>query len=312
MAKTRDKRAAARQAERVHRTHAAALEQSAQAKSTIATRRAIQRRPQRTGFVAFVREFPVLTGIITVAIVAGLVSLTISNHWLANLGKTTPIANTLCGWATHPTVIPVPSTGPKRTYDAPPPLCITAATKGSYVATVNTTEGVFEIATDQTVAQYTTNDFIFLATHHYYDGLAVTLVTPDLLVKMGDPLSADYSANVSKFSDANTPGYTIHDEYPQTDGVFGVGAVAMSNQIDHSTNKSITNTTNSQFFICTANDLGKLLPTYNYFGNVMVGMSVVNKLKPGDKINSITVAYYPTTTPGELPSTSTPTPTSTP
>jgi cyclophilin family peptidyl-prolyl cis-trans isomerase len=49
------------------------------------------------------------------------------------------------------------------------------------------------------------------------------------------------------------------------------------------------NTNGSQFFIVTANQVGKLAKSYNLFGYVQTGMDVVLKIVQGDVMSSVTV-----------------------
>ena len=47
------------------------------------------------------------------------------------------------------------------------------------------------------------------------------------------------------------------------------------------------NTNGSQFFICTADDTGKLQKSYNLFGRVVQGMDVAQKIQgPGDNTST--------------------------
>jgi cyclophilin family peptidyl-prolyl cis-trans isomerase len=148
----------------------------------------------------------------------------------------------------------------KRTFAAAPAMTIDPSK--TYVATMSTTCGSFDITLDAKNAPKTVNSFVFLAKNKFYDGLTFHRVAKDFVVQGGDP-----SGNGT-----GGPGYTLPDEPPK-DG-YKAGSVAMAN--------SGPNTTGSQFFVTWTDQGAQGLggPPYNYssLGTVTKGLDVVEKL----------------------------------
>jgi len=139
--------------------------------------------------------------------------------------------------------------------------------KKIYCAGINTNRGLIVLELDPQLAPNTVNNFVFLAQHHFYDGLTFHRVVPNFIIQTGDP----------KGNGTGGPGYKFKDE--PVKGNYTVGCVAMAN--------SGPNTNGSQFFICTANDTTNLQKSYNLFGHVVSGLNVAQKIQgPGDAANS--------------------------
>src|SRR5690606_16088445 len=96
----------------------------------------------------------------------------------------------------------VPEKGEKKTYDKAPELTIDTAK--TYVATVDTTCGSFDITLDAANAPQTTNSFVFLAREGFYDGLTFHRLVSDFVIQGGDP-DGDGTGG---------PGYQLPDEPP--------------------------------------------------------------------------------------------------
>jgi len=151
--------------------------------------------------------------------------------------------------------------GITHTYSQPPAFSINV--NKVYCAGINTTRGLILLELDPQIAPNTVDNFVFLAQHHFYDGLKFHRVVPGFVIQTGDPQGTG----------AGGPGYKFADE--PVKGDYSEGCVAMAN--------SGPNTNGSQFFICTANDAGKLQKAYNLFGHVVQGMNVALKIQgPGD------------------------------
>ena len=136
-------------------------------------------------------------------------------------------------------------------------MCID--TRAAYDALMKTSEGTIKIALDTKNAPNTVNNFVFLARHHFYDGLTVHRVVPGFIIQGGDPLANSNGG----------PGYTFPDELPGKDG-YEIGAIAMAN--------SGVNTNGSQFFIVTGATGQALKGTYSTFGKVSKGTSVLKAI----------------------------------
>jgi len=149
----------------------------------------------------------------------------------------------------------------QHTYKQPPATIID--THKVYCAGINTNRGLIVLELDPQLAPKTVNNFVFLAQHHFYDGLKFHRVVAHFIIQSGDPLG----------NGTGGPGYKFNDERVQ--GNYTQGCVAMAN--------SSANTNGSQFFICTADDTKTLQKSYNLFGHVVKGMDIALKIQgPGD------------------------------
>ena len=150
-----------------------------------------------------------------------------------------------------------------------------------YSATLETTIGTMVIALDAAAAPLTVNNFVYLAAHHYYDGVIFHRIIKNFMCQGGDP----------EGSGRGGPGYKFGDELPKP-GKYQIGSVAMAN--------AGPNTNGSQFFIISGPSGVSLPPLYSLFGQVVKGLEVVEKMqnvatRPGDRpvedvvIKSITI-----------------------
>lgn len=149
----------------------------------------------------------------------------------------------------------------QHTYSQAPAMSID--TSKVYCVGLNTSRGLIVLELDPKDAPDTVNNFVYLAQHHFYDGMKFHRVVPNFIVQTGDP----------KGDGSGGPGYKFNDE--PVKGDYTQGCVAMAN--------SGVNTNGSQFFICTANDSSTLKKSYNLFGHVTEGMNIALKIQgPGD------------------------------
>lgn len=134
----------------------------------------------------------------------------------------------------------------------------------SYVATIDTNHGAFEISFFAEEAPNTVNNFVYLARQGFYDNTTFHRIVSGFVIQGGDPEGTGRGG----------PGYRFDDE-PVT-RQYGRGIVAMAN--------SGPNTNGSQFFVC----LQKVgLPSaYTIFGEVTSGMDVVDKIAAVETRNS--------------------------
>ncbi len=153
-------------------------------------------------------------------------------------------------------------------YTEPPKMSLDA--KKLYCVGINTNRGLIVVELDPGLAPNTVNNFVFLAQHHFYDGLKFHRVIPNdaanagtiHIIQGGDP-----SGNGT-----GGPGYKFNDE--PVKGAYTAGTIAMAN--------SGPNTSGSQFFINTT-DNTSLPKSYNLFGHVVQGLDVAQKVQgPGD------------------------------
>jgi len=160
---------------------------------------------------------------------------------------------------------PVTFDSTQHSYSQPPAMVINP--NKVYCAGINTNRGLIVLELDPQLAPNTVNNFVFLAQHHFYDGLTFHRVVPSFIIQTGDP----------KGNGTGGPGYKFKDEPVKSN--YTAGCVAMAN--------SGPNTNGSQFFICTADDRTTLQKVYNLFGHVVSGLNVAQKIQgPGDAANS--------------------------
>jgi cyclophilin family peptidyl-prolyl cis-trans isomerase len=135
---------------------------------------------------------------------------------------------------------------------------MTINTNKTYYAHFVTTAGSFIVKLDAKSAPITTNNFVFLAQHKFYDCVIFHRVIPGFVIQGGDPSGTGSSG----------PGYTIKDELPKAGNpTYPLYSLAMANT-------GHPNTGGSQFFIVTGAS-GEALPnTYSLFGQVISGQNV--------------------------------------
>jgi cyclophilin family peptidyl-prolyl cis-trans isomerase len=125
-----------------------------------------------------------------------------------------------------------------------------------YTATMTTSKGAITIALDPIAAPVTTNNFVFLARWHYFDGIVFHRVIPDFVLQGGDPTGTGTGG----------PGYRFNDELPKP-GRYELGSLAMAN--------AGADTNGSQFFVISGPQGAALPPKYSLFGKVVSGLDVV-------------------------------------
>jgi cyclophilin family peptidyl-prolyl cis-trans isomerase len=147
---------------------------------------------------------------------------------------------------------------------------------------MSTTLGDLVIALDAVRAPKTVNNFVFLALHHYYDGVIFHRIINGFMCQGGDPTGTGRGG----------PGYRFDDELPKP-GQYQIGSVAMAN--------AGPNTNGSQFFVISGPSGVGLPPAYSLFGQVVKGLEIVEEMqrvatdrndRPSDDvvINSVTIS----------------------
>jgi peptidyl-prolyl cis-trans isomerase B (cyclophilin B) len=131
----------------------------------------------------------------------------------------------------------------------------------TYVATVSTNCGDFEITLDAKRAPKTGGSFKALADEGFFDGTTFHRIVSGFVIQGGDP----------KGDGTGGPGYSVVEAPPQ-DLVYEKGIVAMAK-----TGAEAAGTSGSQFFAVTAEDAG-LPPDYALLGKVTAGQDVVDKI----------------------------------
>ena len=153
-----------------------------------------------------------------------------------------------------------------------------------YTAKMNTSLGEIVNALDAVKAPKTVNNFVFLALHHYYDGVIIHRIINGFVCQGGDPTGTGRGG----------PGYKFEDELPKP-GQYEIGSVAMAN--------AGPNTNGSQFFLISGPNGAGLPPQYSLFGKIVKGLDVLDEMQNvptggGDRpktdvvINSVSVTQH--------------------
>jgi peptidylprolyl isomerase len=166
----------------------------------------------------------------------------------------------------------------RQQFDEAPEMGIDPAKR--YTATMDTSLGTIVIALDAINAPGTVNNFVFLAAHHYYDGVIFHRIINGFMCQGGDPTGTGRGG----------PGYRFADEPVKQR--YQIGSVAMAN--------AGPNTNGSQFFLISGQSGVQLPPQYNHFGQIVKGLEVLEQMQGvdtdrGDRpredvvINSVTI-----------------------
>jgi cyclophilin family peptidyl-prolyl cis-trans isomerase len=111
--------------------------------------------------------------------------------------------------------------------------------------------------------------FIKLARAGFYDGLTFHRVEPGFVIQGGDPNG----------NGTGGPGYNLDAEFNEHPHLKGTVAMARA---------SSPNSAGSQFYICL-DDAPFLNRQYTVFGHVVEGQSVVDAIRRGDAMTSVTI-----------------------
>jgi len=167
----------------------------------------------------------------------------------------------------------------QQKFSEPPEMGIDPSKR--YTATMETSMGTLVIALDAINAPMTVNNFVFLAAHHYYDGIIFHRIINGFVCQGGDPGGTGTGG----------PGYRFQDEPVKQR--YQLGSVAMAN--------AGPNTNGSQFFLISGPSGVNLPPQYNHFGQIVKGLDVLDAMQRvstgrGDRphedvvINSVTIS----------------------
>ena len=148
---------------------------------------------------------------------------------------------------------------PKGEQDLPKPTLELDPAK-TYVASVLTSCGEFEITLDAERAPKTGGSFVSLARDGFYDGTTFHRVSPGFVIQGGDPLGTGTGG----------PGYSIV-EAPPADLAYAKGVVAMAK-----TATEAPGTSGSQFFVMTED--ADLPADYALLGRITGGEDVVARI----------------------------------
>ena len=153
-------------------------------------------------------------------------------------------------------------------YSSQPEMTVDA--DKTYRATIATPRGQIVLDLDPGHAPKTVNNFVTLARDGFYDGLTFHRVIPNFMVQGGDPTGTG----------SGGPGYKFEDETASNPLKHERGVISMAN--------AGPNTKGSQFFITHAPQ-PHLNGKHTVFGKVVEGVEVVDAIRQGDTMDSVTV-----------------------
>jgi len=162
--------------------------------------------------------------------------------------------------------VPEAASTEKPTYKKPPKFTIDE--NKTYTATMVTSCGTIVVELDPKSAPQTVNSIVFLAKHHFYDGLTFHRISQGFVIQGGDP----------KGDGTGGPGYSTVDKPPKG-GEYPKGTVAMAKG-----GSEPAGTSGSQFFIVTGEDAQSALapqgqgPLYAIVGHAVKGLDVVDTI----------------------------------
>jgi peptidyl-prolyl cis-trans isomerase B (cyclophilin B) len=136
--------------------------------------------------------------------------------------------------------------------------------------TIKTNKGDIDMVIYASRVPLTSASFLNLASKGYYDGIKFHRVIANFMIQGGDPTGTGSGGPGYKFEDEIDPGLK-HDK---------AGMISMAN--------AGPRTNGSQFFI-THLPTPHLDGKHAVFGQVTKGQDIVNAIRQGDKIESITI-----------------------
>ena len=157
----------------------------------------------------------------------------------------------------------------EKQWNSPPEMRIEPSK--AYKATIETQKGNIELELYPKHAPKTVNNFVFLATEGFYDGVSFHRVISDFMIQGGDPTG----------SGRGGPGYKFEDEVTGNPLTHEKGVISMAN--------AGPNTNGSQFFI-THSPQPHLNGKHTVFGKVTKGQEVVDAVRQGDKMERVKVS----------------------
>jgi peptidyl-prolyl cis-trans isomerase B (cyclophilin B) len=154
-------------------------------------------------------------------------------------------------------------------WDSPPEIQIDVSK--TYKATIESSQGIIELALYAQYAPKTVNNFVFLAREGFYDGVSFHRVISDFMIQGGDPTGTGRGG----------PGYRFEDEVQENPLTHETGVISMAN--------AGPNTNGSQFFI-THSPQPHLNGRHTVFGKVTKGQEVVDAIRQGDTMERVEIS----------------------
>jgi peptidyl-prolyl cis-trans isomerase B (cyclophilin B) len=156
----------------------------------------------------------------------------------------------------------------KKQWETPPELTIDPGKV--YQVKLETTKGEIKLELYPEHAPKTVNNFVFLVSESFYDGVIFHRVIDKFMVQGGDPDGKGTGG----------PGYKFEDELVNNPLKHGTKVISMAN--------SGPNTNGSQFFI-THLPQPHLDGKHTVFGKVTEGEDIVDLIRQGDIIKKASI-----------------------
>ena len=137
-------------------------------------------------------------------------------------------------------------------------------------AIIKTNLGDIKVKFHNEASPKTVNNFLNLAKNGFYDNTKFHRVINNFMIQGGDPNSKDLDKK--NLWGTGGPGYKFADEF--NDKKLIRGSLAMAN--------SGADTNGSQFFIVTTNSTPHLDGIHTNFGEIIIGMDVVDKIEASE------------------------------
>ncbi|MGM0946165.1 MAG: peptidylprolyl isomerase [Bacteroidota bacterium] len=140
-------------------------------------------------------------------------------------------------------------------------------------AEIITEKGTMKVEFFEKDTPNTVKNFVDLSEKGFYDGLTFHRVIPNFVIQGGCP----------KGDGTGGPGYKIDCELTGENQYHEKGVLSMAH--------AGRNTGGSQFFICHNRENTQHLDRkHTAFGKVVEGLEVIDKIRPGDKIEKIVIS----------------------
>jgi len=144
-------------------------------------------------------------------------------------------------------------------------------TTKTYIIEMNTSKGLIKLELYPEHAPITVNNFVFLTNEGFYNGVSFHRVISNFVIQGGDPAGTGRGG----------PGYQFVDETKGNPLIHETGAMSMAN--------AGPNTNGSHFFIAHSPQ-PHLNGRHTVFGKTVEGMDVVNAIREGDKMITVTTS----------------------
>lgn len=216
------------------------------------------RQQRRQAQVAAVRR-RVIQLVVLAVILAGILALA----WLSQRSQDElQFSNTYEELRSFPTACGADAPGPLEPAEFAEPEDQNLNPDSTLTAVITTSCGDITIELDPSSAPENVNSFVFLAREGFYDGTIMHRLIEEFALYGGDPEATGQGG----------PGYTVLDEFPDSDFVYERGTVATFRS-------ALANSGGSQFFIVTGDQGEVLAPQFSVIGQVTDGFDVIDRIE---------------------------------